>query len=732
MAVENPFFTSGRVSPEKFIGRKRELREIAELLRTEHSVELLGPSQIGKSSLLAYLVAHGEELLGEPTTFVSVDFQAIRDEEALWADVPRQLKVEKSDPRESLMAAARKRRVVLCLDELEKGEDPFKFSEDLWGQLRSYAQKKGICLILASRRPLAEILPQGKTSPLVNVLSRVKLGALDDKESRQLLETYLEPTKVVFPDEEIDGILRRSEGHPAKIQELARELFKEITGNTDDTELRAARAFTSDKPRAEDLLWDDVYARALHDFLTHEDTHPPLVVGIDAPWGGGKSSLMRALQSRLEEDRDKPSPKKPRVTLGRLQELLKDPDSGEAPSVPADDGPVTVWFNAWKYSRDEQLWAALVRTVIRQVGDRMPPLDREKFLLRLNLRRVDREKVRRRIQGVVLGRLFPWLVVQLVALVLVLGEFALFGSQATIWFSAVPFVGIFWSWWKAKRAPLSIDLDLAKYVQEPKYDEKIGFLGEVERDFLRVQKTLGKDRRLVIFVDDLDRCSPGKITELIEAVNIFFGLEDCRCFFVLGIDGEYVRAGIESAYASLKDALDEERREKFGAEFLDKIVQVWLKLPEPDEREMRNYLEKVLDGRDVTQTVDADEVEEAREELLERKTGFRELEETAEDVAEEHPEFEDEVIGEAARDAAVDLLTEEDPEVRKILLEGARALGHNPRKVKLFINRFRLEAMIRIRRRETLGFEAFRNLALEVAETLRGKNGKASDAAPGS
>ena len=38
----------------------------------------------------------------------------------------------------------------------------------------------------------------------------------------------------------------------------------------------------------------------LPDFITHEQTGKPLCISIHAPWGGGKTSLMRMIQDKLD------------------------------------------------------------------------------------------------------------------------------------------------------------------------------------------------------------------------------------------------------------------------------------------------------------------------------------------------------------------------------------------------------------------------------------------------
>jgi predicted AAA+ superfamily ATPase len=58
----------------------------------------------------------------------------------------------------------------------------------------------------------------------------------------------------------------------------------------------------ADKWTSKDSLGFEVYAHAIARFLTHYQTQPPLCISIQAPWGGGKTSLMRMIQRELDKD----------------------------------------------------------------------------------------------------------------------------------------------------------------------------------------------------------------------------------------------------------------------------------------------------------------------------------------------------------------------------------------------------------------------------------------------
>ena len=108
---------------------------------------------------------------------------------------------------------------------------------------------------------------------------------------------------------------------------------------------------------------------------------------------------------------------------------------------------------------------------------------------------------------------------------------------------------------------------------------------------LIVKKTeTGKGKKLVIFIDNLDRLQPVKAVELIEILKLFF---DCpNCIFVLAVDEEAVMQGVKEKYG--KDLGDVKAKE-----FFEKIVQLPLRLPEQNydlEKYIVNHVKKIFAG----------------------------------------------------------------------------------------------------------------------------------------
>jgi len=63
---------------------------------------------------------------------------------------------------------------------------------------------------------------------------------------------------------------------------------------------------STDKPTDKDALGFRTYARAIAQFLTDDESKPPLTISIQAPWGGGKTSMMLMIEEELDPKTERP------------------------------------------------------------------------------------------------------------------------------------------------------------------------------------------------------------------------------------------------------------------------------------------------------------------------------------------------------------------------------------------------------------------------------------------
>ena len=99
---------------------------------------------------------------------------------------------------------------------------------------------------------------------------------------------------------------------------------------------------------------------------------------------------------------------------------------------------------------------------------------------------------------------------------------------------------------------------------------------------------ISKSAKLVFFIDDLDRCDPTEIIDLLEAVKLFLHVEGA--FFVIAVDKQVVDRGIAVKYHKFGF---EEELASLGAEYLEKMVQLPLTLLPLSKSQILGFMSKL-------------------------------------------------------------------------------------------------------------------------------------------
>ena len=98
-----------------------------------------------------------------------------------------------------------------------------------------------------------------------------------------------------------------------------------------------------------------------------------------------------------------------------------------------------------------------------------------------------------------------------------------------------------------------------------------------------IEKTRIDGKRVVFFIDDLDRCLPSHMLKMLEALKLYLNVKECVYF--LGLDHTIVRRGIEKEYADLK--IEDQ-------DYLDKIIQLPFAIPPIHGEKARPFIESLL------------------------------------------------------------------------------------------------------------------------------------------
>ena len=132
--------------------------------------------------------------------------------------------------------------------------------------------------------------------------------------------------------------------------------------------------------------------------------------------------------------------------------------------------------------------------------------------------------------------------------------------------------------------------ELLESVQRKKkveFIERIQFMEQFQQKFEMIVENYYRNKRIVIFIDDLDRCLPEKAIEILESIKLF--LDVGNCIIVLGIDERVISKSMEVKY---KDFLIGKNKEIpiSGKNYLEKFIQLGFKLPMISDKNIEEYI----------------------------------------------------------------------------------------------------------------------------------------------
>lgn len=278
------------------------------------------------------------------------------------------------------------------------------------------------------------------------------------------------------------------------------------------------------------------YALTMARLIADKRTHTPLAIGLSGPWGSGKTTLMKRIRMMLDETRCFDHDSADLLTFCNGEEK------------PREIFRIcrTVWFDAWKYTGEDHILAALLRAIVNRMKE-------EGFIERVKAALSGPKKEEIKWVGVVLNALTGYASAGTYGLNL--EEFRVDTEFKT--------ASAFFDYFDASLTRL-----IASWVHGDVF-----FAGPPDEE-----KGI-----MVIFIDDLDRCLPKKTVEVLEAIKLF--LDKSGCAFVLGADIDVIRRAVAGHY---KEAgLTPES----ANDYLEKVIQLRFGLPPILSDVMKTYLE---------------------------------------------------------------------------------------------------------------------------------------------
>ncbi|WP_396272784.1 KAP family P-loop NTPase fold protein [Granulicella arctica] len=101
-------------------------------------------------------------------------------------------------------------------------------------------------------------------------------------------------------------------------------------------------------------------------------------------------------------------------------------------------------------------------------------------------------------------------------------------------------------------------------------------------------------KTLVVLIDDLDRCSPERVIENLEAIKLFLSVPSTA--FVIGADPRIVEHAIRLRYAERAGGDEPEENKRLVKDYLEKVIQIPYRLPRLSSSEIETYMSLLFCG----------------------------------------------------------------------------------------------------------------------------------------
>ncbi|MCG2831438.1 MAG: KAP family NTPase [Desulfobacteraceae bacterium] len=356
----------------------------------------------------------------------------------------------------------------------------------------------------------------------------------------------------------------------------------------------------SDNETTLDLLGFRVHADLIRSVVLNRKLLP-VTIGVFGDWGGGKTSIMKMLETDL------------------------DPENYTDPDEKAKyENIACLYFNGWLFEGYDDAKSAIISSVLLQLGEhkRFGPKIRDNVVsliksinwmrvVRLGLKEVALPAVAAYVSGG--ASIVPSLVKSTAGLIGCLKDESTDEVEESSGDKSDDTEGVNWEELiKSDKTPAS-PLDVRSFRER--------FAKMIDDSDIQC---------LVIMVDDLDRCSPERIIENLEAIKLFLNVN--KTAFVIGADPRIVRNAIAVTYSPDKMRGQEEEGEapdSLITDYLEKLIQVPYRLPRLSPAEVETYMTLLFCQRELEQDLFSKCVtkcEEAREKNRYSVFGYADVE----------------------------------------------------------------------------------------------------------
>lgn len=306
-----------------------------------------------------------------------------------------------------------------------------------------------------------------------------------------------------------------------------------------------------DNETVEDLLGFQVHADLIRSVITNPRMLP-LTIGVFGDWGGGKTSTMRMIERNLDPEQSTAS-----ASEGASLEKF-----------------AVVYFNSWLFEGYDDAKSAILSAVLLALSEH------KRFGFKI------RDKAKELLKSVNWMRIARLSVTHAA---LPVGAALMTGGAAALPAVLAASAGV---------AAIGKDIVEGSTDNSEMGAEGLGSTKHLPENPLDVRTfrdrfaQMLKDSEietLVVLIDDLDRCTPERVVENLEAIKLFLNVD--RTAFVIGADRRIVEHAIRVRYAErgMHSAKDEDS-DRLVKDYLEKVIQVPYRLPRLSTSEIETYM----------------------------------------------------------------------------------------------------------------------------------------------
>ena len=285
----------------------------------------------------------------------------------------------------------------------------------------------------------------------------------------------------------------------------------------------------------------------------------PCTIGFYGDWGSGKSSLIRMVEERYKEK----------------------------------ENTLTIKFNGWLFEGYDDAKSVLMRTILEQIIKQKTISSKAKEIAKRLYKQIDWMKVAK--SAVSHG-----------------ASYLLTGGIGNI---ALGFRDMLNT--DASKIKDTITEQADKF-SDGEYDKLIegitksedtnktfqAGIREFHKDFEELLSET-KISQLIVFIDDLDRCTPDTVISTLEAIKLFLFVP--KSTFVICADERLIKYAVRKRFPEIQGANAE-----VGRDYLEKLIQYPIRIPAMDNLEMETYINLLFCKLSVT----SDQFENIRNQVM--------------------------------------------------------------------------------------------------------------------